>query len=113
MKLFNYFIIFLFITGCSTTIEYTSDGKVPVFINSKSSHPVKFEMREKLDFYLFGHYPKIYKVKLDDLASKYGYFSISGLEIREYQNVGDTILSVLSLGLYLPRTVIITGLAKQ
>jgi len=105
-------MLFAFLS-CSTTIEYTSDGKIPVFVNGEQFHPVEFEIRQKLDFYLFGHYPKVYKVKLDEIASKYGYFSISELEIREYQNVGDTLLSVLSLGLYMPRTVLIKGLGKQ
>ena len=84
-----------------------------MYLSPQQFHPVKFEMEEKLDFYMFGLYPKVYKISLDELAAKNGFFSMSGLRIFEYLNVGDLILSVLSLGLYTPRRIVIQGLAKQ
>lgn len=102
------FIIFLF-TGCillqsgCTTLSFKSYGQFHVNVGPRSFHGDIETYEGERDFYLWGIIPYEHKIYVDDLMKEYDYISVANIEIEEYQTFFNSVLSYLSLGLYVPR----------
>ena len=67
------------------------------------THGIIQEHFGEKDFYLWGIIPYEHKVYLDDIMKEYDFISVANIEIEEYQDTKNFLLSLMSLGLYVPR----------
>jgi len=113
MKTFlNMFFLVILFQSCSM-IEYGSTGKIPVYFTYKKNNEYEFKIEGREDFYLFGQLPQVRKVDLDDLLQQEGFIEASKIQIHEFLTVKDMILTGISLGLYTPRSYVVTGRGQR
>lgn len=93
-----------FLTSCARLV-YQSEGKNPISFNRNFKHSNYIEVEEKKYFFLWGVYPDGYEINVDETLR----FETSGLQIIEEVKYTDAIVSWLSLGLVMPRTIILKG----
>jgi len=99
---------FLFIISCSS-VRFTSDGSLPVFISPQPEHTDSFQIIGKKPFYFFGLIPPEFEVSLDSQIREAGYYSAANIKIQQERNSHDWLMAVLSFGLYAPISYEVTG----
>ena len=90
-------------------VEYRSRGKIPLRFDVVQGDDLKIKIDRKIDYYLWGTYPKKHVFYLDEIVQSDGNTSLSRLEIFEHMTWSDYLLTVLFLGVYHPRTLTING----
>jgi hypothetical protein len=106
---FSQLIFFTWLLTSCSTIQYASQGDIPVHLSGAQDHQKKFFIPGKAEFYFWGRYPKKSVVMVDQLAKENGLTEISRLQIYEYVTIQDFFAGFLSLGLYVPRSFILSG----
>jgi hypothetical protein len=97
------FILFLGLISSCTTVHYRSSGKMEVTLAARDKHDHRAEAIGHKEFYLWGRIPdKDHTVFIDKELWNQGLVSAASLNITEYQNFTDMIVSWLSLGMYIP-----------
>jgi hypothetical protein len=104
----------ILISSCSH-VEYRSANNISVSWTAQASHlthksPQLFLAEEKIPFYFFGLVPAVRTVFIDKIAQEAGFSSVSRLSLYERASWSDVLYSVLTLGIYTPRTVTFQGL---
>ena len=99
---------FLFIISCSS-VRFTSDGSLPVYISPHSEHTESFQLTGKKPFYFFGLIPPEFAVSLDSEIKKAGYYSAANIKIHQERNSHDWFMALISFGLYAPISYEVTG----
>lgn len=102
-------LFFLLQLCACSMIEYTSSAKIPVHFTYRKNHEYEFKLEQTEGFYLFGFLPEKRVVLLDELLEKEGLTAASKIQIHESLKFTDALVSVLSLGLYTPRSFTISG----
>ncbi len=97
-------IFCLFVLCSCTTIHFRSSGTTSVPIGVKEGHKDKDEVIKKKYFFLWGAVPKSHIVYVDREIVDRGYFSGANVIISEYQTFWDWFFSMLSFGIYIPKT---------
>ena len=92
-----------------TTIHYRSNNSIPVSFEGNPKHKKEVSITGARHFYFWGIDPEHHEVFVDEEVRQAGYDSISKLIIFEHKNPQDTLISFLTLGLYMPRGYTITG----
>lgn len=72
--------------------------------------PIKIERTE--GFYLWGFVPSSREVFLDDLLIEHEFTNISSLQITEKFIFSQFVASILTLGLYVPKSFILEGFSQ-
>ena len=99
-----FFLTLILLNSIScTTLTFKSYGQFPIHLGAKKYHGEIEVYEGEKDFYLWGIIPYEHKVYLDNVLKEYDYVSAANIEIEEYQNLENFILSFVSLGLYVPR----------
>jgi hypothetical protein len=111
MRMLMLFLLFVFLNACGT-IHYRSDGKIPITFHDKIDHTRPFEVTTSKEFYLFGLVPRKHQFYIDAFFSQLGIIDVSRLKIQEYSTPLDNFLTILSLGFYTRRTLILSGTTK-
>lgn len=107
LKIFLLATLFLF---CSCArVRYKSGGDIPVFLNKSKFHRNEKTITLKRNFYLWGLHPYESVVFLDEEFKRRNLTEVSGIEIKEYMKTSDTLISIFSFGLIIPRRLEITG----
>ncbi len=98
-------VLFLFMmllaTSCST-IVYRSKGRLPISFDKTTNHRREVILKGKKEFYLWGLIPNRHYVYIDEVAKDAGLKELSRVEIYEKMTVEDSILTIITLGLYTP-----------
>ncbi|MBF0297920.1 MAG: hypothetical protein HQK51_04330 [Oligoflexia bacterium] len=105
----NILLVLIFISVSCSRITYKNTGDIPVFFTPQNGHNKNFNINSDVDFYLFGLIPKKHTIFLDRLGKIEGFTEISKLEIYEKTSWKDFLYMFFSLGIYTPRTVLISG----
>ena len=106
------YIFFVLFSSCAT-VEYRSKGLVPVSLTSKTNHFKDFEIEGKTRFYFWGFYPKVNYVDIDQVVKSYSYNAVSKIKIEEYVSAKDALMSVITFGVYTPRSYRVYGQASH
>lgn len=96
------------IVGC-TTIHFRSNSSVPVTFAGNPDHQKEVMIEGQRDFYFWGLQPEHEEVFIDEEVRKAGYDGLSKAIIYEHKNTQQTLISFLTLGIYLPKGYTITG----
>ena len=103
-------LLLLLLTNGCTSINYQSNGKIPIFVgNTKKSTDKTSLIKGKKEFYLWGLYPKNHDVFLDEEFGKVGFQKINRFIIEEFQTTIDKLKVFASLGMYIPKRYRIIG----
>lgn len=94
--------------GC-TTIHFRSKNTIPVTFEGNPKHQKEVSVVGHRHFYFWGLEPQEHEVFIDEEIRKAGHDSMSKVVIYEQKNPQDMLISLLTLGLYLPRGFTITG----
>ena len=108
MKFIQFLFILSLLASC-TTIHYRSQNSIPVSFEGNPKHRKEISIVGHRHFYFWGLEPEEQEVFIDEEVKKAGYDSISKVVIYEQKNPQDTLVSVLTFGLYVPRGYTITG----
>lgn len=92
-----------------TTIHYRSQGSIPVSFEGNPKHLREVSIEGRKNFYFWGIEPDSTEVFLDHEVKRAGLDGISKVIVYEHKNPQDTLISFLTLGLYIPRGYTITG----
>jgi hypothetical protein len=106
--LFGYRIPFLLITlfvlaSCSST-KFTSNGKIPVKFEADEDHQKEVVIKGDKKFYLWGLVPEQHTVYVDEVIDQAGFEEASGVFIQETREPLNTLIGILSFGLYIPKS---------
>lgn len=108
-KIFSLLSVLLFCVSCSE-IQFRSTGKIPV----QWSHPYDYKFDKKspdnkeviiegvAPFYMWGLYPKVYTVYLDQEMEKRGLVKGTFVRAHEYRSWSSFFWTLISLGMYGP-----------
>lgn len=99
----------LLLVGCSTKARYQSTGKIPVAIGPRALHHDQAKKTFELEYYLFGQYPSVHVINLDEQFMDAGFYSMANIRIHEYRSLSQYFSTIFSLGLYSPFTVELSG----
>jgi hypothetical protein len=110
MKIFI-FLLFLF-SSCGN-IHYRSDGRIPISFYENPDHKLYFEVKTVKESYLFGIVPEKHPFYIDSFLLQKGIATASRLKIEEYQTIIDNLITMISLGFYSRRTVMISGTTQH
>lgn len=108
MNKFIYLFALLILCSC-TTIHFRSNNTVPVTFEGNPNHQKEVSIVGQKDFYFWGIEPQEEVVYVDEVVRDSGYDGISKVIIYEHKNPQDMLISILTLGLYVPRGYTITG----
>lgn len=64
------------------------------------------------DSYLWATVPKVHKIDLAKELSDRGYSSLANVKLYERNSTRDVLWSVLTLGFWMPKTIVIEGQKK-
>lgn len=107
--IYNFFRRFLLVIissmllSCSA-IKITSNSKIPIKLDADEHHQKEVVIKVDKKFYLWGLIPDEHVLYVDEVVDEAGFEAASGITITETRETSDTILSLLSFGLYLPKT---------
>ena len=108
MKLSFLIVVSSLLSSC-TTIHYRSKGSVPISFEGNPTHQKEVSISGRKDFYFWGIRPDEQEVFLDDEVKRAGLDGLSKVIVYEHKNPQDTLISFLTLGLYIPKGYTITG----
>lgn len=95
-------MIFIFLMGGCTTVNYQSNNTIPVYISGKKDFVKKVTVHGTLDYYLWGMIPDSHTVKIDKELLTNGLKSASQIVVEEYQSMKNFLISILMFGVYMP-----------
>ena len=96
-------LIFFFIFQSCTTVHFRSSGQIPIHLSPKKGHGSIQEFHGEKKFYLWGLLPQNHTVDVSEVARNLGYSSSANIFISEYQTIPNFFITMLSLGMYIPR----------
>jgi hypothetical protein len=95
--------LFLTISGCSS-VRFTSNGKLPVKFEADENHQKEVVIHLDKKFYLWGLIPDEHIVYVDEMVDEAGFEVASGVSVKEVREGKNMLLTLLSFGLYVPRS---------
>ena len=105
-------LLILLLGGC-VSMSYESSQELPVTIDRNPSHNITMEVSGVKAFYLWGAIPERHTIWVDrEFSQRWKLREVSGLEIVEGQTFLDSLVSIVSLGLVVPRTYYLKGYGK-
>lgn len=108
--MFLVIILGIFLFGCAQIKYTTKDGGVDIF--EYGGRNVEFSVVGKRNFYLWGYFPENSMVFIDRvIRNTTGYLKPAEVSIEDYQTIPQFLASVVSLGLYIPKSYRIRGYA--
>ena len=103
----------LLLFGGCVSMSYESSQEIPVSIDRDSTHSTTMEVSGVKAFYLWGTIPKQHTIWVDrEFSRRWKLREVSGLEIVEGQTFLDSLATIVSLGLVVPRTYYLKGYGK-
>lgn len=103
--------LFVFLTtmlGC-TSILYRSRGKIPTSFDYNPAHPREIVIKGEKKFYLWGLIPNTHYVYIDEVIDRAGFEEVSKIEIQEEREAKNMLISILTFGLYIPKSYTINA----
>lgn len=104
----TFLIILLLCTSCSK-LKIKTSKNFPITTSQIEKDTKSIEVKVTKNFYLWGLIPNEHELLLDKELLKIGVKRLSALEITELSEGKDTWMKILSFGLFLPQTYLITG----
>lgn len=101
-------LIFLFIS-CSSSIQISSSKKIPVSFDEMDKHTKLSKVTIKRDFFLWGLVPGKHEVDLAKELKNKGFDSLAEVKVYEESSSHDRIWSIVTLGFWWPKTIVIEG----
>jgi hypothetical protein len=101
-------ILCLSLVSC-TTIHFRSNNSIPVTFEGNPSQKKLVFIEGDKAFYFWGVDPEHHEVFIDEEVRKAGYDGISKVVIYEPKSPQNNLISFLTLGLFLPRSYVISG----
>lgn len=110
---FILFLCFLINISCSHHV-YTGEGRLDVLIDSPKSQKKEVVIFEKqYESLLWGKIPGEYKIDLGDELLLSNINKVGKIEVIQYQSAKDQLLTIFSLGLYIPYHVKVIGWGEK
>lgn len=113
LSLLFFILIFLPMTSSCSSITFTSDGVIPVYVGRVKKHNRKRSFSGVKRFFLWGQIPGDQKVIMDKEFRKQGLFSVANLTIEEFQTTGQFFQTLLSLGVFSVKSFKVTGYGME
>ena len=115
MNLSKICIIFLLLTVVSCTrMSYRSSGIEKVRVFDGGENYSAFSIMGEKKFYLWGIYPEEITVFIDrEIEKTTGFIKPAHIEIEDFQTTKNFLISIFTLGIYIPRNFRIKGLALR
>ncbi|MDA8793454.1 Bor family protein [Bacteriovoracaceae bacterium] len=101
-------VVSLFLFSCSQ-LHLTSSQNNEYSFGRRANHTLEFKVPIAQEFFLWGLFPEKGEINLEKSLGAAGVHSAAELQIIEETDWKDTLWSVLSLGLYMPRHYVIKG----
>ena len=95
-------LIFLSFSSC-TVLHFRSKGTIPLAVGQRAGHTVRKVIKGEKRFYLWGIVPRQHYVLVDKIVDDSGFASGANVTISEYQSFLNFVISVISLGIYIPK----------
>ncbi len=108
IKNLSYILVLFFSISCAE-IRYKSSGIIPVELSQNQFHRNKSTIKVEKNFFLWGLYPFEQVIEIDKEFERRNLSAVSSVKIREKSLLSDTMLSLITLGLVIPRTVYLEG----
>jgi hypothetical protein len=108
MKIHFFIPLFALLSSC-TTIHFRSNNSVPVTFDGNPKHQKEVSIVGHRQFYFWGVEPEEHEVYIDEEVKSAGHDGLSKLIIYEHKNPQDILISILTLGFYIPRGYTLTG----
>ena len=107
-------ILFLCTTFMScTTMHFRSQGDVRLVVGLKDEHHIIRDIEGVKQYFLWGTIPRVHSVRVDKEVEDLGFTSGANVSVEEYQSFGNFVLSILSLGMYIPKNYRITVYGRR
>jgi len=101
--IFIFILIVTAFSGCTTT-HFKNSGTLPILTGVGPSFEGRSEVEIQKDFFLWGFLPETHTIWVDHVVAKMGFESGANIEIEEQSSWKNTIFSILSLGMFLPKS---------
>lgn len=108
MKKLISLILCLSFVSC-TTIHFRSKQSVPVTFDGNPAQTKLVYLEGDRDFYFWGVDPEHHEVFIDEVVREAGYDGISKVVVYEPKSPQNNLISFLTLGIFLPRSFVISG----
>lgn len=102
-------IVFLSSFVSCAEIRYKSSGKVPVKFTKSGFHKNFYSMTADRTFFLWGLVPGDYVIEIDDELQKRRITELSGMKIKEQATTFNLFITLITLGLVVPKKIEIEG----
>lgn len=109
-KIFCLISILLF--SCSH-ISYRSTSSIPIRLSSNLKEESLVEYQGRCHFFVWGSYPQVCKVEVDKIYRDLGLNSAYLTQIQEPVTLYDWFFSLISFGMYLPKTYILQAVGPN
>jgi hypothetical protein len=110
-RLFLVLLISIVLIGCSR-LRLNSSNTKSVTFREIEGHTKPVKIKVKKDFYLWGLLPKQHDLDISKVMEEKGLGIISSLEITETEVYDNALYSIISFGMYIPKTYLIQGKTK-
>lgn len=105
----NLLAMLVFTSGC-TSIKFQGKGLIPLYLTPRPDHVHRVTVEGRKEFYLWGLIGPDDSVYMDEEFYDNGLISVASIDIQEYQKPLSYWKAILSLGFYIPKDYLITGL---
>jgi hypothetical protein len=97
------FLSLTILTSCSS-IQFISTNKIPATFEFKDDKSSKVSIEIDRSFFIWGLYPEVQVVKIDDVFEKKGFSSVSDLAIKEVNIRKKALWMFFTFGMYYPQS---------
>ena len=108
MRSWTHVLIFSLAAGCSA-IEIKSKNKIPISFTPLRDHVQEFKVKTRREYFLWGSVPGNQDLYVDKIVASRGIESLAQVRVYEFSSGADTFWTIVSLGLYSPKTYVIEG----
>jgi len=112
MKILLVCLLLCLFSACSN-VRFRSESNLPITFAGKPREQKEITLTIKKDFLLWGLAPSYQTIYLDKEVEDAGHGSLSKAIIYEKRVSQDVLLSIITLGFYMPKTYIVTGFTEK
>ncbi|MCR9203214.1 MAG: hypothetical protein NXH75_01455 [Halobacteriovoraceae bacterium] len=93
-----------------TSIKFHGKGLIPLYLTPRPDHVHRVTVEGRKEFYLWGLIGPDDDVYMDEQFYDNGLISVASIDIQEFQKPSSYWKAILSLGFYIPKDYVISGL---
>ncbi len=103
-------LVYVLLVSSCARIEYRTKNSIPLSFSTNQTSSEVFEIEKKIQFFVWGLSPSRHFIDVDLVLADGGVKEANKLHIHEFMSWTDKLVSLITLGLFVPYHIKFSGL---